>query len=196
MIQKLYEHFSLEKKRPPPFSHKAIISVAILSSPEKRLSFGGIRQYFTNKFVYYQQQESHVLSSSLRACLKQDHFRLYQCRCPLSTGREEGVCGFSDRDIWKVQLPEAMLKVAKDELSKAIGFSLESHRQKNNTNPVCLNSIVLATLNCVLLQFCVFFKVQNVYLQDWFSRSAIISSLQLYLIDRTRSWHKLSLTSL
>lgn len=142
-IQRMYIHFSLKKKRPPPFSHKAIMSVAILSAPKKRLSFGGIRLYFTNQFVYYQKQESNVLSCSLRACLKQDHFQLYQCRCSASTGREEGVCEFSDQDIWKVQLPEVMLEVAQDEVSKAILVPLERYRQKNKTNQVCLNSTVL-----------------------------------------------------
>lgn len=137
-IQRAYTHFSLKKKRPPPFSHKAIMSVAILSAPKKRLSFGGIRLYFTNQFVYYQKQESNVLSCSLRACLKQDHFQLYQCRCPASTGREEGVCGFSDQDIWKVRLPEVMLEVALDEVSKAI----ERHRQKNKTNQVCHSTVL------------------------------------------------------
>lgn len=158
----MYTHFSLKKKRPPPFSHKAIMSVAILSAPKKRLSFGGIRLYFTNQFMYYQKQESNVLSCSLRACLKQDHFQLYQCRCPASTGREEGVCGFSDQDIWKVRLPEVMLEVAEDEVSKAIALPLECYRQKNKTNQVCLYSIILATLNFVLCQLRVFFSVQNV----------------------------------
>lgn len=55
-----------------------------------------------------------------------------------------------------------MLEVAHDEFSKAIGVPLERYWQKNKTNQVYLNSIILATLICVLCQLRVFFSVQNV----------------------------------
>lgn len=55
-----------------------------------------------------------------------------------------------------------MLEVATVEVAKVMRLPLECYRQKNKTNQVCLNSIILATLNFALCQLRVFFSVQNV----------------------------------